>query len=105
LRSPSKTKKLLYFKSRIERIRKFQSLIRRLRIKILKTAIDTSNYLRQRKKWRDLTKTKLNKCVKVMNLKWKEEDKTTEISKKLIPKDSMSFRHKKMKNQENLRKD
>lgn len=105
LRLLSRTKKQLYFKSKIERTRKFLSSIRKLKIKILKIAIDMNSYLRQRKKWRDSTKIKLNKCVKVMSLRWKEEDKTTEINKKLILKDLMSYKHKKMKSQESLKRD
>jgi len=76
-----------------------------LKIKTLKTAIDTSNCWRQRKKWRGSTKTRSNKCAKAMNLKWNAEDKITVISKKLILKDSMNYKRKKMKNQENLRND
>lgn len=40
-----------------------------------------------------------------MSLRWKEEDKTTEINKKLILKDLMSYKHKKMKSQESLKRD
>ena len=75
-----------------------------MRIKILRTAIDMSNFWKPRRKWKDSTKTRSSKCARVMNSKWIEEDRIIETSKRLILRDSMSFKVKKMKNPENLKK-
>jgi hypothetical protein len=63
-----------------------------------------NNFLKLKRRWRDSTKIKSNRCVNLMNLKWKEEDKITVTSKKLILRDSMNFKLKRMKNQESLKK-
>jgi hypothetical protein len=73
-------------KSKRERTKRLLSSTKKLKIKILRTAIGMSNSWKQRKKWKDSTKTRSSKCAQVMNMKWREEDKTTEKNKKMKKK-------------------
>jgi len=104
-RSQSRTRKPQSSKNLTKRTRRSASFLQKSRTKRLKTTIDTNNFWRPRKTWREWTRIRSTRCSSPIKSKWKEGDRTTPRRWTQIFRDSMNSKPRRTRTRESSRRD